>query len=342
MKELVSFSAYPFDLEPFGDWPSALAHWRSLGLDGLELLTSFDGVDGVPPEAATAVHLPYWMDWFHLWQGRPLPEDLGGEEPLFYFGGSSREELVANLARYLKDAASLRPEYAVFHLANAGADDILTNRPVNEAGSVLRALVELLTEACSPFGGGPPVRLFFENLWWPGLTFLDAGLIDSFAEALPFDDWAFLLDVGHLLNTTDAVATEEEAVGYVLDRLDALPGWVVDRIEGMHLHKSLSGPLRRSVGFFSEGPPGGLPLGARADRARRMLSRIDEHRPFETSAVRDLVERVEPRFITHELSAPTVAAKSVAVAVQRRALGFCGETFCGFSPHHRQEGVRQQ
>lgn len=321
MKELVNFSVYPFDLEPFGDWPTALDHWRSLGLDGLELLTAFDGTGGAPPEAATGIHLPYWMDWYHLWQGRPLPDDLGGEEPLYYFGGSRRDDLVANLSRYLAQGATLEPDYAVFHLSNAGADEIATNDVVNGDGEVLQALVELLAQACAPFGGRPPMRLYFENLWWPGLTFLDAGPIEAFAEALPFDDWAFLLDVGHLLNTTDEPETEEEALAYVLARLDVLPSWVVDRIEAIHLHRSLSGPLRRRAGFFAAAADlRGRTLRERADEARRRLFLVDEHRPFETGAARVLVERVEPLFVVHELNAPTVEAKSAAVSVQRRAL----------------------
>ena len=322
MKELVNFSVYPFDLEPFGNWEEALGHWRSLGLDGLELLTAFDGTHDAPAEAATAVHLPYWMDWYHLWRGLPLPGDLDGEEPLYYFGGHVREDLPAHLARFLADAAALEPEYAVFHLANAGADEILTNGHFHNDEMILLALAELIGKAVEVFGGRPPVRLFFENLWWPGLTFLDGQAIEAFAGALPFDDWAFLLDVGHLLNTS-VPSDEKEAADYVVACLDRLPPWVVDRIEGVHLHRSLSGRRRIEEGFFRRPDDlQGLTLGQKAQRAREMLQVVDEHRPFETEAVRPIIDRIKPAYVTHELSAPTAEAKSASVAIQRRALGW--------------------
>jgi hypothetical protein len=149
MKELANISVYTFDTDPFGgNWENILEFHRSLGLDGLEVLTSFDGTGGVPPKAVEAVHLPFWMDWMPLWNGRDLDgEPFDREEKRYFRGACSREELVKNLTGYLADAATLEPAYAVFHLCNTSIDEVLTGRPENGSRAVLAAAAELLNEA---------------------------------------------------------------------------------------------------------------------------------------------------------------------------------------------------
>ncbi len=322
MKELANISAYSFDTEAFGgNWQKILDFHRLLGLDGLEVLTTFDGVDNVPREVVEAVHLPFWMDWMPLWHGQDLSEDpLDAAEQRYFRGACSWRELVGNVKGYLQDASGLDPSYAVFHLCNTTVDEVLTGRQANGSHAVLEAAAELMNEVVSLFPGNkPPVRIFFENLWWEGLTFTDVSELDFFASSLSFSNWAFLLDTGHLMNTTTCCGDEQEAADYVLTVMRRLPEDLRSRIEGMHLCLSLSGGLRSSPHWFETTREGSLR--ARIDRAWEKMALTDEHRPFSSPACRRIVDEVAPRYLTHEFLSRTPAERRSKILTQRRALG---------------------
>lgn len=322
MKELANISVYPFDTEPFeGGWEAILEFHRSLGLDGLEVLTAFDGTGDVPPYAVEAVHLPFWMDWMPLWLGRDCCVEAFSPNEMRYFrGGCSRGELVDNMIGYLADGASLDPAYAVFHLCNTSIGEVLTGRQENGSRAVLLAAAQLLNEAVASFPGGePPMRLFFENLWWEGLTFLDADDADFFASSLSFSNWAFLVDTGHLLNTTTLCRDEEEAADYIVDVIRRLPGYLRDRIEGVHLSLSLTGRLRSAPDWHETAPVSDLKQ--RLDRAWQKMVLTDEHRPFETSACCRIIEVLEPEYLTHEFICRSPGERREKIMTQRKALG---------------------
>lgn len=322
MKELANISVYPFDTEPFGgSWKNVLDFHRSMGLDGLEVLTSFDGTGDVPPEVVTAVHLPFWMDWMPLWLEEQLNEEfLTREEQTYFRGGTSREELMGNVVRYVRDAATLDPSYAVFHLCNTTVEEVLTGRQGNGTRAVLKATAELMNGVAASFPGGePPVRLFFENLWWEGLTFLDGADADYFASSLSFTNWAFLLDTGHLLNTTTRCRNEDEAADYILEVMGRLPGNIRERIEGVHLSLSLSGDLRESPDWYDEVRD--EDFAARLDRAWVKMSMTDQHRPFRSSACLRIIEALGPNYLTHEFLSRTPEERRSKILTQRRAMG---------------------
>lgn len=322
MKELANISVYPFDMEPFGgSWERVLEFHQAMGLDGLEVLTSFDGTCDVPPEAVTAVHLPFWMDWMPLWLGEDLEgEPFSHEERRYFRGGASRQELVDNVRRYVVDAATLDPAYAVFHLCNTSVDEVLTGKKANGTREVLRAAADLMNRVTESFPGGePPVRIFFENLWWEGLTFLDGAEADFFASSLNFSNWAFLLDTGHLLNTTTRCRDEEGAADYILDVLRELPRDIRERIEGVHLSLSLSGALRESPDWYDDAR--GEDFIRRLDRAWEKMSLTDQHRPFSTPACLRVLEALDPGYLTHEFLCRTAEERRSKILTQRRAMG---------------------
>ncbi|MCF4151322.1 hypothetical protein L2W58_05855 [Dethiosulfovibrio sp. F2B] len=323
MKELANISVYPFDLEPFGSWERALEFHLSLGLDGLEVLTAFDGTMEVPKDVVTAVHLPFCMDWMSLWNGGELEGSFSPEEEVYFRGGSSRDDLVSNLRRYLFDASSLDPAYGVFHLTNTSVGEVLGGVKANGSRSVLLSAAEMVNEAVSVFPQGePPVRIFFENLWWEGLTFLDLDLLDLFASSLNFSNWAFLLDTGHLLNTTTTCRDEDDAMDYLASVLGGLPKEIRSRIEGVHLSLSLSGEMREAHDWLDHDPEEDFMV--RLDRAWRRMSKIDQHRPFSTSACRRLLDLLEPDYLTHEFICDDIEDRRSKILTQRRALNGLG------------------
>ena len=165
------------------------------------------------------------------------------------------------------------------------------------------------------------MRLFFENLWWPGLTFLDSDAISHFTEQLDFDNWAFVLDVGHLMNATRVCKKEECAVDTVLEVLSKLPEDIVDRIEGMHFHHSLSGDVMQS-GPDTPVPEGfaQMPFFDRLGKTMEIVERMDQHMPFTHERCSEIVEYVSPDYLTHEFIIHDLQSIDEKIRTQRSAL----------------------
>lgn len=53
----------------------------------------------------------------------------------------------------------------------------------------------------------------------------------------------------------------------------------------------------------------------------RHILRIDTHQPWTSHAIREVVERIGPDYLVHELSAPDRGAREEAIHIQNRALG---------------------
>jgi len=327
MKELVNFSVYPCDLERFGgDWSRVKEFLAHHGLDGVELLIGYDRVPDLPGGIVTGVHLPGCMGWFTAWSRDAMialpqrsPDRDNGRQITC---GRGRSELRQTLRHTLVNAAALKPDYAVIHLSSPDPQGAFTGSWSSTDQDVLDAAAELLNSVAETFPSGePPVRLYFENLWCPGLTFLEPGLIQDFTGRLEFTNWAFLLDTGHLMNALRPWSAEDEAIGKLLGVVAGLPRSIRDRIEGMHLHSSHQGALPAEI-LSRALPPGfrDLPSHERLRLAMTRISEIDPHLPFTDPRCREIVRAVSPRHLTHELITSSLGELDRKIRVQRDAL----------------------
>ena len=112
--------------------------------------------------------------------------------------------------------------------------------------------------------------------------------------------------------------TEAEGADYIrrmLNRHGSLAKWV----RGVHLHQSLSGA-------YVKAHTGSLPAGLPEDYMERFgvsyqhILQIDQHRPWTDPAILSVLEQIEPRYLTHELSSRGRMARAEAVSVQTRLL----------------------
>ncbi|MCB0174136.1 MAG: TIM barrel protein [Anaerolineae bacterium] len=329
MQELANFSVYSIDTERFGhDWPAIAAYTHNLtAIAGLELLIGYEPLPVIPAGLVRAVHLPFWITWLEVWQRGQVAAEryFPGIEPealKYYCGGPDRGEIVNTLRQLLVAAASLNPAYAVFHVSHVEPADAFTRRYAYTDLDIVEATVELLNAVAATFPNGePPVRLFLENLWWPGLTFLSNAPALRLIDGLEFDNWAFVLDTGHLMNTNPEVMTEEQGIDYVLDVIERLAPAVRKRIEGLHFHCSLSGRYQQQC--IKAGLPDNfhrLSLDEQLYQSRTNAMHIDQHRPFTRPRCRDIVDAVQPCFLTHEFLSSTQAEYDQKLAVQQAAL----------------------
>lgn len=297
MQHFLSFSVYQ-DLGSLGPDP-----WSSLsavGCDGLELLTSFSEVPEPYRQYAGGVHLPYATDWLAAWEGRPyrFPDDGS----LYYMYGRSSEDVVSNLTRALDVASSVCPPYGVLHAGNADIPEIMMRRYSRDSTSVLRAFAEMVNTVVSGMPGGePPFKILFENLWWPGLRLSDESDFRLLDRLVEFDGWGFCLDTGHLMNTIPDLGSEEEGVDALLGIFQGYSRDMVERVETVHLHWSASGAYRRT---FEERRMEGDPQDFVAS-AYPHISSIDQHNRFTDPRCAELLDILQPKYVTHELSGPS-------------------------------------
>jgi sugar phosphate isomerase/epimerase len=272
---------------------------KALGCDGLELFTMYDDV---PPEygaESPAVHLPFAVDWYSGWIGRADASEFDAENVRPVLFGRDRAETVSNIALAIRKASVLNPAYGVLHAGNSNIDEVMIRTRADDDRDVLGAFAEMVNLVAAEFGGEPPFRLAFENLWWPGLRLTDEWERKFLEKHLEFDNWGFCLDTGHMMNTLPDAYGEEEAIDGLLRIFDRYSQDMKDRVRTMHFHLSTSAEYRNT---FEERPrPEGETAWKTMEAVYPHIMKIDQHRPFSSKRCLELVEAISPDFLTHEM-----------------------------------------
>ncbi|MEZ5334445.1 MAG: sugar phosphate isomerase [Methanolobus sp.] len=324
MKELVNLSLYENDMKMFdSDWGKIRNFLVRHDLDGLELFVDSSPLPEVPEDLIVGVHLPYWMGRHRAWEDpSAFSEEMEEFEKVYVFGGSSREEVIGNFRKSLENANTLDAAYGVFHVSYAEMEQVFSCCFDCTDYDVLKTTADFLNEAVSVYPGGePPVRLFFENLWWPGLTFLEPMNVEHFVSMLNFENWAFVLDTGHLMNATMRCDNEDCAIDVVLNLLSTHSEEFIDRIEGMHFHCSLSGEFMRNSQDMKI--PGGfesLQFNEKLMTVMEILEKMDHHMPFTSNRCSEIVDFVSPDYLTHEFVSADLHSLDGKLLIQKRAL----------------------
>ena len=129
-------------------------------------------------------------------------------------------------------------------------------------------------------------------------------------EGIRCPDKGILLDTGHLMNANTALRTQEEGAAYINAMLD-LHGSLAAAVRGVHLHHSLSGAyVGSNTGFLPEHLP--EEYMARFGESYSHILRIDQHRPWSSPAILPVLERIAPRWLTHEISSRGRRARAEA------------------------------
>ncbi len=323
MQQVFNFSVYTTHIGLFaGDWNAVADLTTRLGFDGIELLIGDEPAPDLPAGLVRGVHLPYWIRWLEIWRDGGDAAVPADERQFLADGARNADDMIVLQHAIWARAAALRPRYAVFHVSHVTMEESFTRDYAFSAEEVIDATIALLNATAATFPGGePPVRLWLENLWWPGLTFTDPELADRLVAELRFTNWAFVLDTAHLINTEPDIQTEDAAVDFVLERLAQLTPRTRARIEGMHLNLSLSGAYQRAR--RAAGLPAGfaeLSFGEQFTVARDHVAQIDEHRPFTTPRCREIVDALRPTVVTHEILMRSRVELERNLTIQHRAL----------------------
>jgi hypothetical protein len=302
-------------------WEVVRSFIQAEELDGIELvLGKGPGGVPVPDDLVKTVHLPIWPGWTRPWQEpQSIPAGCGPSQIAAHYGAATPERLMERFCHNLRQAASLRAAYAVVHASHYEPEEIRTQTARYSSREILAATASFANALASRYPGGePPVTLAFENLWFPGLTFLAPGDAEYFAGLLTFDNWIFVLDTGHLMSALQS-RSEHEGIRDVIRVIERLPVATRQRIRAVHLHCSTSGEHHEA-----ESPPlalDGMPYRKRARVLADYHRQIDEHRPFADPACRKIVTMIRPEFLVHEFVANTPDTMQAAIRQQKALLG---------------------
>lgn len=294
MYHLISHSVYN-DLDVFGNEPWSL--FNEIGCDGIELLTSYEDTPRTHTPYSLSVHLPYSVDWLAAWEGRPY--EMDDFRSLYYMMGRTPEEVLSNISLAIDNATASSPAYGVMHLSNIDLDELMMRRHSLDSRKVIRTFCEIMNRVVSDMPGEePPFKIMFENLWWPGLRLVDESDFRILDGKLEFDNWGICMDTGHLSSCLPRIHSQQDAIDALLNIYDGYSRDLIDRIGTVHFHFSASSEYRDG---FEEIPMDSLPVDDYFKAVYKHVSMIDWHSPFTDPRCAEILDVLQPTYVTHEL-----------------------------------------
>ncbi len=318
MLQLANISNYVTDNELFGNNSQQLHAFLSRhNLDGLEMMfcAPWDA-QFHKPEWMQGCHLRFWPWWLDFWRGdqEALLRLFGSQGNINEcYGGSTREAWLEIYRENIRAASKAGVKYLVLHVSHARTAELFSWKFSATSREVIEATIEVVNELTPAIP--QDVTLLFENLWWPGLTLTDKGLTAMLLDSVDHRNIGIMLDTGHLMNTNPDLRTEAAGAEYVINTLESL-GSYAQYVKGIHLHKSLSGKYLKASQTSSKHN-----TAYNMDEVMNHVLKIDEHRPFTTSAARSIVDYLQPEFLVHEFMYKDLAEWEQKLDQQQRALG---------------------
>lgn len=315
MKQLFNYYPLPeYEKELTDSFGSMQSYLTDSRLDGIELLLPSQ----IYPERkkeTVGIHLPYLPFWLDLWHGNQerLHRQFVDQQSCqkYLRGMHDRESCCEWVRRNLDNAILYEPEYFVWHVSEANQEEIFTRDFYYTDEMVIDATVELFGYVADVIPNN--VTVLFENLWWQGLRLDDVRPVERLFDRIGRDNVGIMLDTGHLLNTNPNLRTEEEGVAYICRTLDGL-GESAGLIRGMHLQCSLSGEYLQNAPYISHEM-------LSIEEVSAYITLIDQHRPFETSAMKRVIERIAPEWLVHELYYTDLTQMKTMLQQERTLLG---------------------
>jgi hypothetical protein len=323
MKFVLNISTHPGDQAIIGkDWSTAQRILKTEGFDGYELYPVGEQAwETIPAGLMIGMHLRFYPILKPFWLGdnRRLLEIFGDKETIaMFYGGLTRESLVANYRKQLSLAQQLGCAYAVFHLAQSEFEYLYNWQFPWDWRDTIDMCAELLNEvlADSPFSG----ELLLENLWWPGsFRAVHPEEIDYALTRIAYPRAGIVFDTGHLLNTNQRIISEAQGIEFLITSLRSM-GELRRTIRGVHLTRSLSAEYVTQTRALPSPPSAKGSFWDRYRQAIEHVNRIDQHDPFDDPAIAGLFEVIDPAYVTYEFSYKSQEEWLEKISRQRRAM----------------------
>jgi len=288
-------------------------------MDGVELLNSLMWDENIIPSSIViGVHLRYYPTWLDFWNNNEseLLRQFGSNEGVKnYFGGTNRESIIDNYRKEIQQADKIGAQYVVFHVAHVQVEHSYTYEFTYTDEEIIDATAELINEVFK--GLNTNIKLLFENLWVPGLTFLNKEILLRLLEKVQYSNKGFMLDTAHLMNTNFDLTNEKEGIQYILNTVNNL-GELKKFIKGIHLNCSLSGEYIKEQ--IQANHKCKLTFNEMKKNVLFHIMKIDMHKPFSDVDVKKLIDFIEPEYVIYEFITRSFEELDEYIAIQNKAL----------------------
>ena len=323
MERLFHLSTTPKQMELFDeDWEEIKRFVEKQNMDGIEIgLTQTYPLEKIPKEIITGVHLsfyPMWIDFFRQDKEKLSKLFKTEEEIIKYYGGSNPEILIHNYKVQYERAKALGAKYMVFHVCHILPEDSFTFKYDYTDKEVFEETLNLVNAAFDADEDGP--MLLFENLWWPGLTYLDKNLAEDFINRVKYKNKGYLVDISHLILTNKEIGNEYEAYKYISKVYKEL-GNTSKWIKGIHLNKTLPKVyMKRDHSYALEQYKGAKDSRQKQMILKKHINQMDGHKPFDHPIAKKIVDLIKPTYCVYETSPSSRYELAYFIKKQNEAL----------------------
>jgi sugar phosphate isomerase/epimerase len=320
MIQSVNFPLSQYCIKPFGSWEALGEEVKALGLNGIEAIADPDDLDDTLSRSLVAGwHMTFYPDWLDFWRHDEkalLRKFRSWEEIGQVYRGTRPEDLMRQFREDLALALRFKPPYMVFHVSDVSLEEGYTYKWFHTDREVLDGAIEFINLLLE--GVEPTFDFLVENQWWPGFTFTDPEKTEYLLSRIQYPRVGIMLDTGHLMNSSWAIRTQGDGIRYILEQVEK-HGDLVKRVKGLHFHQSVSGAYcRRVVGRVPEDFP--KEYFAAFGYSYSHIQAIDRHRPWTDPDCVRIIDRVEPEYLTHEISGSLKRPQLKAVGDQLRVI----------------------
>lgn len=288
-------------------------------MDGVELLNSLMWDENIIPSSIVrGVHLKYYPTWLDFWNNKEseLLRQFGSHEEIKnYYGAATRQCIIDNYRKEIQQADKIGAEYVVFHVAHVQVEHAYTYDFTYTDVEIIDATSELINEVFK--GLNTNIKLLFENLWLPGLTFLNKDMLLRLLKKVNYSNKGFMLDTAHLMNTNFALTNEKEGIQYILDTVTNL-GELKKFIKGIHLNCSVSGEYVKEQ--IQANRKCKLPFNEMNENVLFHIMKIDMHKPFSDTHVKRIIDFIDPEYVIYEFITRSLEELEEYITIQNKAL----------------------
>lgn len=325
MKRLFHLSTIPRQMEWFDeDWQEIEKFIEKNDIEGIELgLTLNYPIEQIPKQLIEGVHLSFYPMWLDFWrQDKERLKQIFKDEKaiITYYGSLNPKDMVTSYQKQYERAKALEAKYMVFHISH-----VLPEHSFNKAfdytdEEIMEATLELVNAAFPLEEDGP--LLLFENLWWPGLTYLAPELAKRFIEKVKYPRKGYLVDVSHLILTNPQIGSEQEAARYIKKVIKEL-GETAKWIKGVHLNKTLPKYyMSRDHDYLLEKYRAEKDERRKYNILKQHIKQMDGHKPFDHPAAKQIIECIKPDYCVYETAPESRYELAYYIKKQNRALGY--------------------
>lgn len=296
-----------------------------LGLEKILLNTDCNSIEWIwggrdvksklPKNLTQGYHLTFYSDWLDFFNNdkKKLIKKFGNMEVVkSMYGSDNPDILLQNFISDLKRAISLNAKYVVFHISDVSIEEGYTYKFEHTDDDVIDACTYLINEMLKSVD--TDIYFLVENLWWAGFRFTDIKKTEKLLSQINYKNKGIMLDTGHLLNTNPDLVDEESGIDYIKQMLELHKDFL-PYIKGLHLNKSLSGKYIKDA-LKKQLKPIGKDYFEQFMNSYSHILKIDQHKPFTSERINEVIEIINPEFVVHELSG-NIDEKIKAVKAQR-------------------------